>query len=143
MATSKLPTPRFAKNIDGKKVNPAYKQVKLNSYYLSEIRKGMYDVCNTKKGTAYKALHKLPIKVAGKTGTSQVASIPQSTKKRLLESELAYFKRSHAWITTYAPFHHPKFVVTVLVEHGGHGGSTAGPIVADIYKWLYKNGYFK
>ncbi len=32
--------------------------------------------------------------------------------------------------------------MTVLVEHGGHGGSTAGPIVADIYKWLYKKGYF-
>jgi len=28
------------------------------------------------------------------------------------------------------------------VEHGGHGGSTAGPIAADIYKWLYNHGYF-
>jgi len=142
LATQKLVTPHFATVVDGKVQNPSYKKVKLNSYYLSEIRKGMYDVCNTKKGTAYKALHKMPIKVAGKTGTSQVASISQSTKKRLLESELAYFKRSHAWITTYAPYTNPKFIVTVLVEHGGHGGSTAGPIVADIYKWLYKNKYF-
>jgi penicillin-binding protein 2 len=31
----------------------------------------------------------------------------------------------------------------MLVEHGGHGGSTAGPMVADIYKWLYSHGYFK
>jgi len=102
----------------------------------------MYDVCNSSKGTAYKAMGKLPIVVAGKTGTSQVSSIPQSTKKRLKESELAYFLRSHAWLTTYAPFDDPKYIVTILVEHGGHGGSTAGPIAADIYKWLYEKGYF-
>jgi len=84
----------------------------------------------------------LPIVVAGKTGTSQVSSIPQSTKKRIKESELAYYLRSHAWITTYAPAKNPKYIVTVLVEHGGHGGSVAGPIAADIYSWLHANQYF-
>jgi penicillin-binding protein 2 len=103
----------------------------------------MYDVCNTPGGTAYRTMHKLPIVAAGKTGTSQVTSIPQSTIRRLKESELAYFNRSHAWITTYAPFDDPQYVVTVLVEHGGHGGSTSGPIAAKIYKWLYAHGYFK
>ncbi len=117
--------------------------MKFDPYYLNEIRKGMYDVCNTRKGTAFKAMSKLPIIVAGKTGTSQVTSIPQSTVNRLKEHELAYYHRSHAWITTYAPYENPKYIVTVLVEHGGHGGSTSGPIAADIYKWLYKNGYFK
>jgi penicillin-binding protein 2 len=102
----------------------------------------MYDVCNIRGGTAYNTMSKLPIVVAGKTGTSQVTSIPQSTKVRLKEEELAYYHRSHAWITTYAPYDNPKYIVTVLVEHGGHGGSTAGPIAADIYKWLYKKGYF-
>jgi penicillin-binding protein 2 len=87
-------------------------------------------------------MSQLPIVVAGKTGTSQVTSIPQSTQNRLKEEELAYYHRSHAWITTYAPYEDPKYIVTVLVEHGGHGGSTAGPITADIYKWLYKKGYF-
>jgi len=56
---------------------------------------------------------------------------------------LAYFKKSHAWLTTYAPARHPEYVVTVLVEHGGHGGSAAGPIAAKIYQWLYYHGYFK
>lgn len=58
------------------------------------------------------------------------------------ESQLDYYSRSHAWLTTYAPFEHPKYVVTVLVEHGGHGGSTAGPIAAEIYKWMANEGYF-
>jgi penicillin-binding protein 2 len=142
LATSKLPTPHVAREVDGKNIVPELKTIDLNPMYLSEIQGGMYDVCNSRKGTAYRAMSKLPIVVAGKTGTSQVASIPQSTKKRLKESQLAYFLRSHAWFTSYAPFEDPKYIVTILVEHGGHGGSTAGPIAADIYKWLDAHGYF-
>jgi len=142
LATSKLPTPQMAREIDGKSIVPELKMINLNPRYLSEIQGGMYDVCNSRKGTAYKAMSKLPIVVAGKTGTSQVASIPQSTKNRLKESQLAYFLRSHAWFTSYAPFDDPKYIVTILVEHGGHGGSTAGPIAADIYRWLDAHGYF-
>jgi penicillin-binding protein 2 len=143
IATARLVTPQVVKIVDGNRTARKIIPMKFNSYYLNEIRKGMYDVCNIKGGTAFRTMNKLPILVAGKTGTSQVTSIPQSTKKRLKEEELAYFHRSHAWITTYAPFNNPEFIVTVLVEHGGHGGSTAGPIAADIYKWLYQNRYFK
>lgn len=142
LATSKLPTPHIAKEIDGKEVKEEIQNISFNPVYLNSIRNGMYDVCNIKGGTAFSTMSDLPIVVAGKTGTSQVTSIPQSTKKRLQEEELAYYHRSHAWISTYAPFDNPKYIVTVLVEHGGHGGSTAGPIVADIYKWLYRRGYF-
>ncbi len=143
IATSKLVTPSIAKIVDGNMTSRKIIPKKFNQYYLNEIRKGMYDVCNIKGGTAFRTMSGLPIIVAGKTGTSQVTSIPQSTKKRLKEEELAYYHRSHAWITTYAPFNDPEYIVTVLVEHGGHGGSTAGPIAADIYKWLYQNRYFK
>ena len=143
MATTNLVTPSIARVVDGKPTKRKVVPMQFEPYYLNEIRKGMYDVCNSKKGTAFKTMSKLPIIIAGKTGTSQVVSIPQSTKKRLKEEELAYYSRSHAWITTYAPYDDPKYIVTVLVEHGGHGGSTSGPIAADIYKWLYNNGYFK
>jgi len=142
LATSYLATPRIAREVDGKIIDPEIKHIALSPHNLTEIRKGMYDVCNTRGGTAFKTMSKLPITVAGKTGTSQVTSIPQSTVNRLKEHELAYYHRSHAWITTYAPYEDPKYIVTVLVEHGGHGGSTSGPIAADIYKWLFSHGYF-
>ncbi len=142
MATSNLVTPSIARVIDGEPTKREVVPMQFDPYNLNEIRKGMYDVCNSKKGTAFKTMSQLPVIVAGKTGTSQVTSIPQSTMKRLKEEELAYYHRSHAWITTYAPYDDPKYIVTVLVEHGGHGGSTSGPIAADIYKWLYRNGYF-
>jgi len=143
IATSNLVTPNIAHLIDNNKTKLKSKHIYFDPYHIDQIRKGMYDVCNIRGGTAYKTMSELPITVAGKTGTSQVTSIPQTTKKRLKEEELEYFKRSHAWITTYAPYNNPKYVVSVLVEHGGHGGSTAGPIAADIYKWLYANKYFK
>jgi len=143
LATGRLPTPMLAKKINGTKVKMESKIIPFNQEHMNEIRLGMYDVCNDRRGTAYKALHNLPIKIAGKTGTAQVVSIPQEVKKRVNEKDMAYFKRSHAWITTYAPAQKPEFIITILLEHGSHGGSSAGPIAADIYKWLYYNGYFK
>ena len=142
MATSKLVTPRIAKIIDNNVTKSKTKIIHFSKNYLSQIQQGMYDVCNVRGGTGYSTMSGLPIRVAGKTGTSQVTSIPQSTVKRLKEHELAYYHRSHAWITTYAPYEDPQYVVTVLVEHGGHGGSAAGPIAADIYTWLHRHKYF-
>ncbi len=142
LATSYLATPHIAKEVDSKPILPELKHIAFDPQYLNEIRHGMYDVCNTLGGTAFKTMRGLPITVAGKTGTSQVTSIPQSTVNRLKEHELAYFHRSHAWITTYAPYDNPQYIVTVLIEHGGHGGSTSGPIAADIYKWLFSHRYF-
>ena len=143
LATGRLVTPTLAKKINGNPVKIPSKRISFNAAHMKQIRLGMYDVCNVKSGTAFKTMSKLPIKVAGKTGTAQVVSIPQDVKKRVKEQDLAYFKRSHAWITTYAPFKHPEYIVTVLLEHGGHGGSSAGPVAADIYKWLYYHGYFR
>jgi len=143
LATKRLPTPHLVHKIVDTIVNPEYKEVPVNGYYLNTIRKGMYDVCNTPRGTARRTMSHLPIEVAGKTGTSQVVSIPQGEKKRMKESQMEYYSRSHAWFTSYAPYKNPQYVVTVLVEHGGHGGSTSGPIAAEIYKWMHKKGYFK
>ncbi len=142
LATGYLVTPHFATQIDGKPYVEKSKKVWFDPNIFNIVRSGMYDVCNNRRGTAYRALHKMPIVIAGKTGTAQVTSISQDVKRRAKESELEYFHRSHAWLTTFAPFNDPKYVVTVLVEHGGHGGSTAGPIAAKIYRWMYQKGYF-
>jgi len=143
LATSNLVTPHFAKSIDGEAVKPEIRPVELDPKVMQQVHLGMYDVCNTPGGTAYKHLKNLPITVLGKTGTSQVVSIAQSVVKRAKEEDMEYWRRSHALLTTYAPFKNPRYIVTTLIEHGGHGGSTNGPIVADIYRWMFKKGYFK
>ena len=83
------------------------------------------------------------VKVAAKTGTAQVVGISQTEKKRMKEEDMAYLQRSHAWMTTYAPFEDPQFVITMVVEHGGHGGSAAGPKISQIYNKLVEMGYIK
>ena len=144
LASGKLPKPHFADRFVDRMYKPTFEDVltPFQKRVLPYIRRGMYEVCNKPHGTAYgKILTK--VRVAGKTGTAQIISIPQDEKKRMKEEELAYFTRSHAWLTTYAPYKKPKIVVTVLVEHGGHGGSAAGPIVSKIYNKLIELGYIK
>jgi penicillin-binding protein 2 len=40
--------------------------------------------------------------------------------------------QDHAWFVSYAPFEDPKIAVAVIVEHGGHGGSTAAPLAKKV-----------
>ena len=145
LATGKEVTPHFVEYIDDNKTSFPAKDI-LNLFEKSKIgiiRKGMWEVCNHERGTAFWGTKGIKVEIAGKTGTAQVVGIPQGEKKRMKEEELEYFHRSHAWLTTYGPFQDPKYVVTVLVEHGGHGGSAAGKIVKDIYNKLLELGYIK
>jgi len=146
LASAKLPKPFVVKKIDNNITKPILRNIfsQREKNALRLVRRGMWEVCNAPGGTATKHIHiEGPFKIAGKTGTAQVYSIPQEVKKRKKEDELAYFHRSHAWLTTYGPYKRPQFVVTVIIEHGGHGGSAAGGIVSNIYNWLYKHGYIK
>jgi len=147
MATSKLPTPHFAKLIGDKPYKPALQAV-LNEDELKKlpiIQKAMYEVCNYPKGTATSYLRRagIKVKIAGKTGTAQVVGILQDIEDRELEHEMAYYSRSHAWFTSYGPYKNPQYVVMVLVEHGGHGGAAAGEIVSKIYNKLLELKYIK
>lgn len=136
IATGKLPTPYFFKE-NYKEPTP----ININKKYFDVVRNGMYEVANHIKGTAHRYIHS-KITIAAKTGTAQVVSIPQSEKKRMKESELEYFKRSHAWLTTYGPYENPQFVITAIIEHGGHGGKI-GILISKIYDKLLELGYIK
>ncbi len=143
MATGKLPTPHFAKSIGSKKYEVVLKDVlsKKEKEKLPLIQNAMFEVCNNPRGTAYRHVVSAKITLAGKTGTAQVVAIKQDIKKRKLEHELSYYNRSHAWFTSYGPYENPQYVVMILVEHGGHGGSAAGKITSNIYNKLLELGY--
>ena len=144
LATGRLPTPQIARQIGSTKVKPYFREVftKKEKKKLPIIQHAMYEVCNVPHGTATHYIHS-KIVLAGKTGTAQVVGIKQDIKKRKKEHELSYYRRSHAWLTTYGPYKNPQYVVTALVEHGGHGGHAAGSIVSDIYNKLLELGYIK
>ncbi len=137
LATGKLVQPHFIKSQNGVKII----DLDTSSEHFALIRQGMFEVTNHGGGTAVANVRNSQIPIAGKTGTAQVIGIPQSEKKRMAENELEYYQRSHAWLTSYAPFDKPQYAVTVLVEHGGHGGTAAGEISGQIYNKLIELGY--
>ena len=143
MATGKLPTPHFVKKIGDKVVKIKLKEPLTKEEFknLPVIQNAMYQVCYHPKGTAYRHVKNCKIKIAGKTGTAQVVKIKQDIEKRRLEHDISYYDRSHAWFTTYGPYKNPQYVVSVIVEHGGHGGSAAGEKVSKIYNKLLELGY--
>jgi len=138
LATGKLPTPHFS-SFNYKEPQP----VDVKPKHLKKMQKAMYEVANHPKGTLRNYIKGIKVKIAAKTGTAQVVGIPQSEKKRMKEHELEYYHRSHAWVTTYAPYKNPKYVVTIMVEHGGHGGSAAGKMIKKIYGKLQELKYIQ
>lgn len=144
IATSKNVTPHFLHSIDDNISNFENTKGIFNIFELSKLpllRKAMYEVANEQGGTTARYLKNSLVTIAAKTGTAQVVGISQSDKKRIKEEDLEYFLRSHAWITSYAPYEKPQFVVTVLIEHGKSGSSSGGPMLAKIYQKLIDLGY--
>jgi len=105
---------------------------------LKLVREGMVEAVNSRRGTGREAQVDTQhgIIVGGKTGTGQVVRLAQYI--HLKEEDIPYKYRDHAWFTCFAPASNPEIVVTVLVEHGLHGGSAAAPIAAKIL-----NRYFE
>jgi penicillin-binding protein 2 len=84
-------------------------------------------------GTAVAANLGVPYAIAGKTGTAQVVGVKQGEKYNA--KELSERNRDHAWFIAFAPADKPKLAVAVLVENGGHGGSTAAPIARKVFDY--------
>ena len=66
------------------------------------------------------------VRVVGKTGTAQVVRL--KVTEGLEDDEIPLKYRDHGWFAAFAPADAPEIVVVALAEHGGHGGSAAGPI---------------
>jgi len=76
--------------------------------------------------------------VAGKTGTAQV--IKEAQGVRVKENQGPEKYRDHGWFMAFAPVDHPRIAVACIIEHGGHGGSSAGPVVkAVMQEFFMKN----
>ena len=94
---------------------------------LKIVREALRGVVHEPHGTAGSAKSEY-FETAGKTGTAQVIAAKAGFGGNINAKTLPKMLQDHAWFVAYAPFDHPKIVVAVLVEHGGHGGSTAAPL---------------
>lgn len=87
------------------------------------VKKGMIQVVQG-NGTAAR-LKVSPYKIAGKTGTAQVIG-HESTARRGKSTE------NHALFIGFAPYDDPKIAISVIVENGGYGATTAAPVAMKV-----------
>jgi len=81
------------------------------------------------------------MKMAGKTGTSQVRRISLAEREDgvLKNEELSYKLRDHSVFTCYAPYDDPRFAMSVIAEHMGSGSKVAAPIAKRIMEFALKS----
>ncbi len=103
---------------------------------LEHVKKGLYQVTNHRKGTAWWYRGR-GIRMAGKSGTSQVRSM---TKKELFSRcvDMPYKDRHHGIFVAFAPFDNPKVAVAAVVEHGCSGSGAAAPVVRNVIETYMK-----
>src|SRR5437879_7160956 len=98
-----------------------------SSETMDQVRTGMIDVVNGAGGTAHQASLD-NVEVAGKTGTAQWG--PKNKE------------RTAAWFAGFLPADQPRYAFAAVYEgdvgSNVHGGSEAEPMIADVFKEVYK-----
>ncbi len=86
---------------------------------LKLVRDGLRGVSEA-GGTGAGVFANFPVPVAGKTGT---AENPHGD--------------DHGWFVAYGPFDDPRLTVAVIIEQGGYGSSSAGPVARKILETAF------
>jgi penicillin-binding protein 2 len=107
------------------------KSVELKPEHFRLVKEGLLAVVNEPHGTGAGA-RLYEVKVAGKTGSSQVVKMSDSKKA------VAYKYRDHALFVAFAPFDKPEIAISVVVEHGEHGGGAAAPVAGQILRKYFE-----
>lgn len=143
IASGRAITPRLLKKVDGiEQPSGDGPSLGLNENHLRQVRRAMYSVSNNRRGTAYSnRIIAEDMRMAGKTGTSQVRNITAKERAAGVRSnaDLPWDRRDHALFVNFAPVENPKVAVAVVIEHGGGGSTAAAPVARDItLQALYK-----
>jgi penicillin-binding protein 2 len=93
---------------------------KLKLKYVQTIHDGLYEAAHGSTGTSTAIFGSFPIPVAGKTGTAQD---PHGS--------------DDSWYASWAPAGNPRYVVVVLIPHGGFGANAAAPAAREIYSSIF------
>ena len=118
----------------GRKIEPE-KVIDIDPKNIELVRKALMDVVRGRQGTGRMARSKV-VDIGGKTGTTQVIGSSEDDDN---QKEIPEKFKDHAWFVAFAPEDDPQIAVSVFVEHGGHGSTTAAPIAKRIIETYYKN----
>ena len=111
-------------------IPPHMEQIPIQSQdNWDDVHSAMLHVVNSLRGTA-KRIQTDFYSIAGKTGTAQVFTVGQEEEYE--EENVSKKNRDHALFIAYAPAEDPQIAIAVVVENGGHGGSTAAPVARKV-----------
>ena len=124
-----LPIDMLVSNFD---LNPLFR----NQENINFVKDAMFASTNEPGGTSYRSrLKDKKFMFAGKTGSSQVKRFTEAQREaEIKQSELDYKDRDHALYIAFAPYDNPKYSISVVIEHGGSGSSSAAPIAKEVIK---------
>ena len=127
--------PRLIRSVGGveRPSGAAVPDLPFQKEHLDFVRSAMAAV-TTGNGTAA-AFVKLglgDIQMAGKTGTAQPHGYAGGHGEHGAQG--AWIQRDHAWFIAFAPYDNPRYALSVLVEHGGFGASSAAPKAREIMR---------
>ena len=123
-----------AKNKPDDYYTPLYE----NSKNMRIIKDAMFGSTNEVMGTSYRSRIDDPeYQFAGKTGTAQVKKITEKERELDLKTfEIPYEQRDHALYIAFGPYKNPRYALSVIVEHGGNGSTTAAPMATKLFKLI-------
>jgi len=124
-----LPTNLLLKNFN---LKPLFQ----NKENINIVKDAMFSSSNEPGGTSYRHRIENPkFTFAGKTGSSQIKRFTEAQREaEVKQVDLDYKDRDHALFVAFAPYKNPKYAISVVVEHGGSGGSAAAPIARKVIK---------
>ena len=116
------------------KYEPLYK----DHNNINIIKEAMFASTNEVRGTSYSSRIKDPkYQFAGKTGTAQVKRITKEQRELELKTiDIPYDERDHALYIAFGPYKEPRYSISIVIEHGGSGSSTAAPIAKKLFKLI-------
>ena len=118
--------------------NDKYKPLYKNSKNIRIVQDAMFGSTNEVMGTSYRSrIDNLKYQFAGKTGTSQVKKITEKDRELDLKTfQIPYEERDHALYIAFGPYKDPRYALSILVEHGGNGSTTAAPMAKKLFKLI-------
>ena len=121
-----------------KKMDPEIiHEFKISKKTMDIVKQALYEVVNSPGGTAL-SQRGVGLQMSGKTGTAQVISFSADKIFSKCENQ-EYRFRHHGLFSGFAPTANPKIAFAVVVEHGCHGGSAAGPVAkAMVEAYMHK-----
>ena len=60
----------------------------------------------------------------------------EETELELKTFEIPYEQRDHALYIAYGPYVNPRYALSIVVEHGGNGSTTAAPMAKRLFKLI-------